>query len=309
MSTMFGIPDFPMGDDSLATQVVARQCAHVIIAYPGVRDWLNLYDPLRSRDMHLNRQSFKSLSDHHFLSIAKTLDAIAGKATGRALFTELAAAPNEVLIYPFDFQPSADWRIDPDAKVIAETTPGGVMGAPPSSANKQKAMIDNTLRTFRVGVPLCGENGRGQAICVAAPGGGGRTAIFFEALRADSTQNPDEVLAHELVHAARQMRGLKQTFPMSGGYHNIEEFYANLVQNLYRSECHAGPVWYGGAPIIDPASFLDSPISPPPRMVIAMLRSQQPAFFAALARVASVFNPIREVDAESKAYVAGIERA
>ena len=314
MASIFGIPDLPMGDDATATRIVSQHSVHVIIAYPDPQDWLNLYDPQRSRDVRASRESFKSLRDHHQKSVAKLLDRIHGKASGRALLAELSAAPNEVLIYPFDFRPSVFWRrkpedIDKDVKVIAETTSHGVVGSPPSSRDRARAGVDNELATLRAGVPICGKNAGGDVICVAAPGGGGRVAIFFESLRADETQLADECLLHELVHAARNMRGLIHQFPMTGGgYPNKEEFIANLVQNIYRSETGVRPLWYGGAPIADAKSFLDAPISPSPRGLIAMTRSEQPDFFAALARIEIAFNPVREVDGVRRAYEARTAR-
>jgi hypothetical protein len=304
MSNRFGIPDLPVGDEARATKVVSQQCAHLIIAYPGAEDWLNLYDPRRSRDVHASRESFKTLRDHHFKSVEKNLVAIGRKGSGQAMFAELNAAPNEVIVYPFDFRPASSWG---DSSVVATTTPKGMAGNP-SSAKDPNAVLDNELHTFRKGIPIPGVDTRGLAVSLVGLGGGGRVAIFYEALRADGGQSPDEALVHEMVHASRKMRGLIHHFPMSGGYRNKEEFLANVVQNIYRSENGAVPVWYGGAPMAKPSSFLNSPISPSPSGVLAMMRNEQKTFFDTLARVNTSFNPIRQVDLESKAYVARIER-
>jgi hypothetical protein len=50
---------------------------------------------------------------------------------------------------------------------------------------------------------------------------------------------PDDVLLHELVHAARQMQGLwmaPDSNSVDANYPNIEEFFAVLVANIYVSE-------------------------------------------------------------------------
>src|ERR1700729_1765465 len=71
---------------------------------------------------------------------------------------------------------------------------------------------------------------------------------------------------HELVHAARHMRGLLMKTPMNGGYGNQEEFLAQVIENIYRSEKGRSPIDYGGAPMSNPGRFLDSAISPSPRL-------------------------------------------
>ena len=39
-----------------------------------------------------------------------------------------------------------------------------------------------------------------------------------------------------LVHAMRKISGLDRGVPMGGGYGNGEEFLANTIQMIYRSE-------------------------------------------------------------------------
>jgi hypothetical protein len=48
---------------------------------------------------------------------------------------------------------------------------------------------------------------------------------------------PDEVLLHELVHSLRIVRGLSLCQFMGDDYDTVEEFYAILISNTYRSEC------------------------------------------------------------------------
>ena len=48
---------------------------------------------------------------------------------------------------------------------------------------------------------------------------------------------PDEVLLHELVHALRMAQGRSLCLFMPDNYDTIEEFYAILIANIYRSEC------------------------------------------------------------------------
>ena len=46
----------------------------------------------------------------------------------------------------------------------------------------------------------------------------------------------DGVLLHELVHASRMMSGADESCTVEGGYGNSEEFYANTIKMIYRSE-------------------------------------------------------------------------
>ncbi|HEV3196535.1 MAG TPA: hypothetical protein VGZ73_01480 [Bryobacteraceae bacterium] len=48
---------------------------------------------------------------------------------------------------------------------------------------------------------------------------------------------PDEVLLHELVHSLRMALGRSLCLFMPDNYDTVEEFYAILVANIYRSEC------------------------------------------------------------------------
>jgi hypothetical protein len=156
---------------------------------------------------------------------------------------------------------------------------------------------------------VCGKNLENQAVCTVAEGGGARPHIFFTASRVGRSDphSPDEVLLHELVHAARYMRGLLMKIPMNGGYGNQEEFLAQVIENIYRSEKGRSPINYGGAPMPNPSGFLDSALSPSPRLAIGSLRSN-PVLWSEIVKCNARFNPVRQVDLESKAYTAKIER-
>ena len=54
--------------------------------------------------------------------------------------------------------------------------------------------------------------------------------------RHKSGAQPDEVLFHEMVHAAREMRGVYNPMPLGFSYDTEEEFFAILVANIYASE-------------------------------------------------------------------------
>jgi len=57
----------------------------------------------------------------------------------------------------------------------------------------------------------------------------------------------------------------------------------------------------------NPSGFLDSALSPFPRLAIGSLRSN-PVLWSEIVKCNARFNPVRQVDLESKAYTAKIER-
>ena len=57
----------------------------------------------------------------------------------------------------------------------------------------------------------------------------------------------------------------------------------------------------------DPSGFLDSAISPSPRLAIGSLRNNS-VLWSEIVKCNARFNPVREVNFESKAYIAKIER-
>src|ERR1700722_6824284 len=180
------------------------------------------------------------------------------------------------MIFPFDFQNSSSWRkTDADSTTLALTS------------------SRDAMHIRRRGMAVCGKK---QAVCRIAEGGGARPHIFFTPSRIGQSDNhsPDEVLLHELVHAARYMRGLLMMIPMNGGYGNQEEFLAQVIENIYRSEKGRSPINYGGAPMPNPSAFLDSALSPSPRLAIGSLRSN-PVLWSEIVKCDTRFNPVRQV--------------
>ena len=288
MANMFGLPDIPIGDEANANHVRSRYSRNIIISYPTEEDWRRLYDNLVVHEIAL----YTSMRQSHQRSVSTQLQIINATSSGRAVFSELSGAPHEVMIFPYDFQDSSSWR--------ANTANFKTLGITASH---------DSMHVRRRGMAVCGKNLANQAVCTVAEGGGTRPHIFFTASRVggSGSQSADEVLLHELVHAARHMRGLLMKTPMNGGYGNQEEFLAQVIENIYRSEKGRSPIDYGGAPMSNPGRFLDSAISPSPRLAIGSLRSN-PVLWSEIVKCNARFNPVRQVDLESKAYTAKIER-
>jgi hypothetical protein len=106
---------------------------------------------------------------------------------------------------------------------------------------------------------------------------------------------PDEVLLHEMVHALRMEMGLNLCLAMDDGFDTVEEFYAILIANIYRSECgyrdlranHNGKQMLA-APLTDDSRFYKQW-----KDKIDRLCREMSALCNVLAAVPCAFNPIR----------------
>jgi Effector protein len=127
---------------------------------------------------------------------------------------------------------------------------------------------------------------------------------------------PDEVLLHELIHAARQMKGIIDSRAVDSGYENEEELVAIVVCNVYLSE--KKQTVFRASHMIqkrkiarytvglkfdvlpDPDKFLDNPlnVAPPPDTVLAKVRTREPDLWKAMKAVKAPFNPFRDLDAK-----------
>lgn len=278
--TMFGRPDEPINDALHLTPFAPS----VFVAFPSFDDWIGLYQT-QSHGAQWNRDMYADFRRNHERTVSEQLQTLTRSAVGRAIFAELNARTEfSVMILPFDFLEASSWSLH--------------VGAVTSATDRRAE--------WKKGVPICGATMDGKPFCYASHGhgGGSDVQIFFTARRHRGREPADEVLLHELMHATRKVRGVLYRMPMHGSYGNQEEFLAVLAANMYRSEKRKEPFdYHGGA--INPATFLDDTAS---RAVLAGLRADQPAFFAALARVEVAFNPIRQVDVEYRALMQKIER-
>jgi len=303
------------------------------IAYPGLFDWVQLYDKktrvitrpsfsisfalklLRDANQshdkeqvdRINRQislQYMNMKSDHEKQVWDQLDAIKWWLTGQAVFAELSARPSySVMIFPFDFLPTDEWRAD----TIAATLPVRLPTTALDRLRHDFIPFDMTplpplypeMAARLKGTQVC-EKGRGGIACFAATGTGSSVDIFFTPGNHKGPGSADQDLLHELVHASRIIRGLWDPRSVSGGYKEQEEFLAITVENIYGSEKGRPPRDHQQRPI-DAASFLDTNMNPTPRQLLALLQTQQPSLFAALAGIQTqLFNPVQQVDAEMR---------
>ena len=100
MANMFGLPNIPIGDEANANHVRSRYSRNVIVSYPAEQDWRKLYDNLIVHEVAL----YTSMRQSHQRSVSTQLRIMNAASSGRAVLSELSAAPHEVMIFPFDFQ-------------------------------------------------------------------------------------------------------------------------------------------------------------------------------------------------------------
>lgn len=135
-------------------------------------------------------------------------------------------------------------------------------------------------------------------------GHGSDTAIWFtpqDYIKTCSLPGgrPDEVLLHEMVHALRMELGLNMCLAMDDDFDTVEEFYAILIANIYRSECgyrdlranHNGKQMLA-APLTDDSRFYARWKD----KVDTLCREMSP-LCNVLATVPCAFNPIRRAKA------------
>jgi hypothetical protein len=254
---------------------------NVVISFPHREDWWNRFPALRRADgRNRNIDEFEWLyrEQKHLYqqSTFRRLRQIQDRATGRAVFAELRARPSySVCIFPYEFLPS----IDGDGQ--------GDLGA------TEPLKIPQTRRERARGIKPLGTKFLVRGVSFASLNKPGAVDLFYTDNRCKESE-ADGVLLHELVHAMRVISGVDRGVPMGGGYENSEEFLANTIEMIYRSERGLHVFDYTGHPI-NQASILRLPGA---RELITALYYKQMSLCIALSQVKADFNPIRPIAQE-----------
>jgi hypothetical protein len=170
--------------------------------------------------------------------------------------------------------------------------------------NAYAAPLDPQAATLK-GAPqkYCGGDNAGKDISGTPDGTGTGTDVeirytpwlFTAASGGPGTNDPDEVLLHEMLHGLRQMAGVSMCGTQTKRYDTSEEFVAILVTNIYRSEAgrpnlradHSFNSALSPA-LSNPANFLNQH-----RTDLSLMRGEQPNLFAKLQGLKHIaFNPI-----------------
>ena len=252
--SIFGIPNDPVVEELNPSEVQYRHASKIIISYPSFDDWRKVYDPgdlfKRFNDPRYSPAAHQSMRRDHERGVLKQLNLILPYATGKAVLNQLNIGPPwTVRIHSYDLAPLSLLQKEMlnQFKAAASTM---------SAYRDDRSFTEPSLQ----GSPICGKRRDGIWACtkVLGTGNGSDVDIYFAPSRvSDSLFGPDEGLLHELVHAGRILHGKVHDRQVSGSYGNEEEFVAQLVQNIYRSERGRPPFDYNGFPI-DGSKFLNS---------------------------------------------------
>jgi hypothetical protein len=276
------------------------------MGFPGFLDWLPDFFPDRIHALvHRLKDPGHYTLKHQIdfyrhkkrayeTGVTDSLDTIRGRATGRAVLQEIAAVSRRtVRILPYLQDDEEDYNASarPDDDEAATAT-----GMP---------LLD------KKGKPLVG-SGTGEGSDVEIDFAPAMWGLFSDGKGEAPTgpgSNPDEVLFHELVHASRDLRGLRYRLSVNGNLDNEEEYLAVVIGNIYSSErCRCQDnlraSHHGFAVLQNPDKFLDANIDLKPRILLERLRLSQCTLFNSLAQIGpsvAKFNPVRQYDTELKA--------
>jgi hypothetical protein len=251
---------------------------NVFVSYPHREDWWNRYRALRraggrKRNIDEFQWLYQDSKRSYQKSTFKRLRHIQHWATGRAVFAELRARRSySVCIFPYEFLPS----IDGDGQ--------GYLGL------TEALQIPQTPWERARGIKPLGTTVHVRGVYSASMDKPGAVDVYYTDYRCEES-DADGTLLHELVHAMRVLSGAHHQLKMGGGYHHSEEFYANTIEMIFRSERGQDVYDVAGHPITQ-ASVLKQPMA---RALITALCHQQMSLCIALAQVEADFNPIRPI--------------
>src|SRR5262245_24897674 len=175
-------------------------------------------------------------------AVTRQIDRIHRTATGRAVLHEISrkVSHHGLTIVPYNDHTQDNAYAAPTDSLHA-TVKGGKLryaGDAKNSPYDKKAghNVDDT------GKPVLDDKGHAYA----GQGGGSDSIITYSPVTwfhyihnhpaHRSGAQPDEVLFHEMVHAARQMRGIAENKGVKHMYDTEEEFFAIVIANIYASE-------------------------------------------------------------------------
>jgi hypothetical protein len=227
-------------------------------------------------------KSYRSAADYE-AAVSVVLDRIGGTKTGAAVIQEMARTPHILKIIPLNGEFNAYAGAASEQNAVIK---GGIVR---SGANGRPTLKDQkTQPGFGLGTssPLWFDANTFIRYCRYGKGN-------------KAGAKPDEVLFHEMVHAARVMHGIKSAQPLRHGYDTEEEFYAILLANLYASETGRGVDLREDHQQFDPlrANRNESFLPTKNRgdfhfTLIDKMAHQQARFSQQLAAISTPFNPV-----------------
>jgi hypothetical protein len=251
---------------------------NVCVSYPNLQDWWNRFPNLHKLHGHKRtmidlKPLYEDQKRTHGESVMRRLRRISHWDTGKAVLAELRARRDySVHIFPFSFVPSID---GPLRNSLGLT---------------EQIHIPQTRWERAHGLKPRGTKFHARGVYWSDGDQPSAADIYYsEEICKDS--EADGVLLHELVHGLRMISGLDIEAQMRGGYPNSEEFIANTIEMIFRSERGLPVTDYVGHPT-DQASVLKLPLA---RTLITVLCHRQMSLALRLSKVEADFNPIRPI--------------
>jgi hypothetical protein len=262
-------------DDEQESPFTEFKATNITIALPGFFEWLRHYDPDHGPATVAAKVAAyrKAMADTRGRVVA-SLRRIHASLAGKALFREIARGR------------------DNDLTIRAKWPKSGGSDETPDSARDSKNGTGTDAK-IRFGEATIGPS---------------NITSQFPWMLGPSWQ-PDEVLFHEMVHAASDLNGATSQRRVNMNFDDEAEFMAITITNIYMSEKGQKQLLADhddiGMDVKDPDHFLDFPgLHPRPRDMIDTFRGRQPTFFSDLAAIPPPrpsFNPMRQFNEELKA--------
>jgi hypothetical protein len=283
----------------------------IVLGYFSMPLWMDTFDvSFDEGDVTFRRilHAYRAAAKDYAKSVRDQFNALRMLRTGQALMKEIHDTGKWLRVLP-----NWQWLEAPNAYAVVD---GSIIGEPGGGG------IEQWKAATARGAPMA--DGKGWVIRddsgrpMVGNGDGANSLIWYTPGMWDGKRRPtgpahqpDEVLYHELVHASREMRGVRTDFLVNKGYDNLEEYLAVVLTNIYLSEKgqtvfagnHGGSVTLQGE---DADNFLHNAqnVDVRPTMLIQNLKDYQPEFYRALASLPPwrpKYNWVRQYDEESRA--------
>lgn len=223
-------------------------------------------------------------------AVAGLLFKINARHVGDFVFREIAAAKKRVEIRPHEFAGDDKSETDPNPTAVATSERDSYKKGSPYLKSGQQDQALAACTNY--------EDGRGgfkEATGLGSPVYVGfNPNAAFAAADAGPGSDKDSLLLHELVHAFRYARGIRNGCASSpAGYGSYEEFLAIVLTNIYDSEAgrplRRDHEWFKSLPasLSSSHAFYDKF-----KDYLLPIRSEHPNLYASLKRATSIaFNP------------------
>jgi hypothetical protein len=289
--------------------------SNVTVTYLSFPVWLAKYDSRLTRGMQVNLNSYRAQRQKHVGDVVKQLDEVAGKGspslTGKALLDDIGRANYGIFIMPWVFwDMPGPGELDGDLFLRKGFNQTATHIDLPNAGGERKKILTLSLDGMPDKVNDTRQPDGSDALINYTPHmfdshhhGAGTSGMHAPGL------DTDEVLFHELLHAARRIHGVPTALQaVDKSYTNEEEFIAVVLSNIYLSEKGKRQYRAGHSNLTtlpNPRGFLNNAqnVNMRPRDLLANFRNKQRLFYRDLADISAQrapFNPVREYHEELK---------